>query len=684
MTQTEDDIVAEARKRLRAAMDWESDFRGRAVEDWRFGVGDSDNLWQWDSTLARVRSIAGDPTLTINKTRVHCLQIINDAKQHKVSIKISPTGDEATFEGAQVLAGIVRHIEYASNAPDVYDGAVAHQVFSGMGYWRVITRYVDDESFDQELRIVPVRDPFSVYLDPDIAEVDGSDARYGFVWRDFPRDEFDRMYPDLKNDVHNDPLLELTPGRVAEKHVRVVEYYRRNPRKDQLIALEDGTVTHASKQPREIVAALKKREGVQIRPVTIDEVEWFKIAGGHVVEKSTWPSKYIPLVRVPGQEWIIDGEYDCAGHVRALKDAQRMYNYWSSAALKAVALQPISPFIGEMAAFDGLETYWNQANSASLAWLPFNGRDGEGQQVSAPQRQAPPVMPQAFLDGLKISSDDMQLVTGQFEAQMGQPSNERSGVAIQARQRRGDNATYHFIDSLASAIRYTGRILIDMIPKVYDTRRVHEIMEEDGTQNSVVLDPDAPQELQQTENPDGDTQTIFNPSFARYAVQADVGPNFGTRRQEAFSALTQIIQADPSILSVAGDLIMKVADFPMADELAERLANMVPPQATGKVNPQVEAAQQQIQHLQGLLSKVMNELADRSAETKGAADKHAIEEYRAETDRMHALKDIDPDALKAVIRAAVTDALGTQLPNLQQQLGLQDTQTAPAAPPGGA
>ncbi len=675
MRQTEDEIVQEAKERLKSAMDWEGVFRDRSKEDWKFGVGDSDNMWQWSEQMTKQRSIAGDPSITINKTQVHCLQIINDAKQNKVSIKITPTGDKASYEGAQVLAGVVRHIEYRSNAQDVYDEAVTQQVFGGMGYWRVMTRYVDDESFDQELYIAPIKDPFSVYLDPDIAQADGSDARFGFVWKDVPRDLFNRMYPRLADKIARDPLLELTEGKIADKHIRIVEYFRRSPRKDELIALENGDVTYASKLTPEVVSALKEEGRAQFRKVEIDEVEWFKIAGGQIVEKSMWPSKYIPIVRVPGREWVIDGQYDCVGHVRALKDPQRMYNYWNSAALKFVALQPQAPYVGEMAAFDGLETYWNQANYASLAWLPYNGRDGEGNQVTPPMRQPPPVMPEAFLNGLKIASDDMQLVTGQFEAQMGQPSNERSGVAIEARQRRGDNATYHFVDSLASAIRYTGRILIDMIPKVYDTKRVHEIMQEDGTQDSVTLDPDLKQEMHEVEGPDGDAQIIFNPAFGRYAVQADVGPNFGTRRQEAFNALTQMVAAEPSLVQLIGDIIMKNADFPGAEEAGERLKNMVPPQALGKVDPQVQALMQENQKLQGLLGKTMNELHDRAQEYQEAEKKRGIEEYNAETDRMRALKDIDPDALKSVVRALVQEALGTTLPTFQAANGIAPDQT---------
>jgi hypothetical protein len=286
-------------------------------------------------------------------------------------------------------------------------------------------------------------------------------------------------------------------------------------------------------------------------------------------------------------------------------------------------------------------------------------------------------MAEAHMAGLKIAAEDMQLVTGQHEEAMGQQSNAEAGVAIVARQRRGDQATYHFVDSLASAIRYTGRILIDMIPKVYDTARVIEIMEEDGSQKSVQIDPEHPEAMSQDQEGE-DAALIFNPSIGRYAVTADVGPSFGTRRQEAFNAIMQLISADKGILPIAGDLLMKAADFPMADELAERLKNMVPPQALGGPSAEAQAMQAQMAQQGQVIQKLMAELVAQRDETQSGQRKHEIEEYRAETDRMQAIKDIDPEALKPIVRQMVLEAMGNSLAELQQMHGVQpEPQEAP-------
>ena len=666
----DDDLIDEVATRFKSAQEWEDHTRILNIDDLKFGMGDSDNGYQWPQNIARDRSAGSQPMLTVNKTRVHCLHIINDAKQNKVAVKISPTGDGATYDAAQILQGVVRHIEYQSNAQDIYDNAVWWNVYTGIGYWRVTTDYIDDSTFDQEIYLKPVNDPMSVYLDPDIIEADGSDAKWGLFYQDIPRWQFDLDYPKYK-DVTSDPLLELTAGMKSETHIRVVEYYRRNPKPDTLISKADGSTVLKSqlKGADAIIEGLMAEPGVKTRKVKRHEVEWFKIAGGCVIAKGDWPSQYIPIVRVIGEETFIDGTYDRRGHVRALKDPQRMYNYWASANVEMVALQPKAPFIGAMASFDGLETYWNQANTSALAWLPYNGYDDEDRPLPPPARQVPPQMSSAHMAGLKIAADDMQLVTGQHEEAMGQQSNAEAGVAIMARQRRGDQATYHFVDSLASAIRFTGRILIDMIPKVYDSARVIEVMEEDGSQKSVQIDPEHPEAMSQDQDGE-DVGIIFNPSVGRYAVMADVGPSFGTRRQESFNAIMQLIAADKGILPIAGDLLMKAADFPMADELAERLKNMVPAQALGGPSQEAQAMQAQLQQSQQVIKKLMDEIANQRDEIRNGATKHQIEDYRAETERMKVVSAIDPEALRPIVRQLVLDAMGASLTDLQAQHGI--------------
>lgn len=193
-----EEIIHEAKERLEAALNWESHARRLALEDYRFCHADADNLYQWDAVIRQRRELDQRPMLTINKARQHVLQVINDARQHKTQIRINPTGDGATYESAQIMEDLVRHIEYQSQAQDAYINGATFQVTCGIGYWRVITDYIDDKSFDQEIYIRRIKDPMTVVLDPDIMELDGSDARYAFVYEDVPKDLFDKNIQNIK------------------------------------------------------------------------------------------------------------------------------------------------------------------------------------------------------------------------------------------------------------------------------------------------------------------------------------------------------------------------------------------------------------------------------------------------------------------------------------------------------
>lgn len=660
------DLVQEAKDRFKRCQEWEGEARKRYIADRKFANADSDNMWAWDDRIAGDRIRDNRPMLTINEINQHNLQIINDAKKNKPEIRIRPVGDGATYQSAQVFQSVARHIEYISNAQTVYDRATTFQVEGGIGYWRVVTDYADAESLDQEIFLRAVKDPLAVYLDPDINEADGSDARFGFIFDDVPTDKFTARFPRYKDQV---PTQTLNNGDdwLNEDHVRVAEYYRRLEKNDQLVSWVDDSgerqQSKASKLGKEVVAQLQADPTADFRSrdVTEDVIEWYLIAGDKVVEKSIWPGKYIPIVRVVGTETIIDGKLDRKGHTRGLKDPQRQFNYWASSAAEQVALQGKSPYMAPVRAIEGFENYWENANTENFSTLPYNDIDDDGREIAPPQRTVPPVMAAAYVQGMQLARQQLMYASGQYEAEMGAPSNERSGVAIEARQRQGDTATYHFIDNLAVAIRFTGKILVDLIPKIYDTPRIIRLLASDGSidmdSEPVQIDPQAKAAYVEHVNEEQQVVArIFNPNVGKYDVQADIGPDFATRRQETFNALMQLVQEDSALLPLVGDILFRAADFAMADEVAERLRNMVPPQALGGPSPEQVEMQQTITQLQNALEQSVQALADEKRKT-------SVDSYKAETDRLKLGVDVDPLVLVPVIRDAVQQAIGQILPS---------------------
>lgn len=665
-------IIAEAQRRFEQCEQWESRARKLFLEDIKFANADADNGYQWPNDIRRNRDIDERPCLTINKTRQHNLQIINDAKQNKPRAAVRPVSNGATFDAAQVYEGIFRHIEYISNASVAYDTATSFQVQGGIGYWRVVTDYLGNDNFDQEIFIRRIKDPLTVYLDPDINEVDGSDARFGFIFDDMPLDEFHATYPEYK-DIGAATTLGNSVGWLDSDHIRVAEYYRRTENKDQLISFIDPRTGEAQllrrgNIPDEIVNAVVDAPSSKSREIKTWKVEWFLIIGDKVAEKRDWAGEYIPIVRVIGEETIINGELDRKGHTRALRDPQRIYNYWASSAVEHVALQSKTPYIAPAEAIENLEGYWETANTVNHSVLPYNSVTDDGRDIPMPKRQEAPAMATAYIQGMQIAQNEMQMVSGQYEASFGQKSNEASGVAIQERQRKGENANYHFIDNLAIAIRFTGKILIDLIPKIYDTPRVLRIIGEDGEESHVQLDPQAAQAYQEHHAKEqADVAAIFNPSVGRYDVEADIGPAYATRRQEAFNAISQILSQAPALVGTIGDILFKAADFPMADEIAERMERMVPPQAKGEgAPPAVMELQNQLKHMQGLLADMTQELGEERLRLKAKDAQKDVDVYDAITKRMGILikEQVNPkdiammlhDLMKEEHRSTLTQA----------------------------
>jgi hypothetical protein len=657
-----------AKDRFKRCQDWEGSARKRFVEDRKFANADSDNGWQWDDGVRDARNLDKRPSLTINKTRQHNLQIINDAKKNKPEIRLRPVGDGASYQSAQVFQSIARHIEYISNAQTVYDRATLFAVEGGIGYWRVITDYADNESLDQEIFLRAIRDPLSVYLDPDISEADGSDARFGFVFDDLAHDEFKAKFPQFKDTIPNTPLGDGNEW-LNKDHVRVAEYFYKSDRPDMLLSWvgADGErqTAKASKLGEAVTKSMLADPETRSREVTESVIEWCTIVGNQIVDKKTWPGRYIPIVRVIGEETIIEGKLDRKGHTRAMKDPQRQYNFWTSAAAEFVALQGKTPYVGSTRAIEGLEKYWETANTENHSMLPFNDIDEQGQPITRPERAQPPVMAPAYMAGMQIARQELMETSGQYQAEMGAPSNERSGAAIEARQRQGDTATYHYIDNLAIAIRFTGRILIDLIPKIYDTERVVQLLASDGSANidapPVTIDPQAKQALTEQQDAQGKViARIFNPNVGRYDVDADIGPDFATRRQETFTALMQLVQEDSAILPVVGDILFRAADFAMADEIAERMKNMVPEQALGGPSQQTQQMQQQLQQAQGQLQQLSSNLEKAIEALADEKRKVGVQAYEAETKRLAIGADFDPASLMPVIHAAIIEAMNSQ------------------------
>ena len=695
MADREKDIIERAYENFQACLNWEQATRQRYREDMRFLYADSDNQDQWEPAVKARRHLATQPMLTINKTHTHWLHVVNNLKANKPSVQVHPTNDEATYEAAEIFEGLVRHIEYKSNAKVAYDIAAEHMVGGGIGYWRLTTAYADDSTFDQEIFIKEVPDAMSVYLDPHIKRKDGLDAKFGFIYEDMPRREFERKFPNYKLPATSPSGNQMW---ITKDVVRLAEYYELEVRKEWLYALEnpDGSMRYAKESDISVderklfnEAIRQGAEGITRRRIDKRTIKKYLIGGDEVLEKGTWPGSYVPIIRCPGEEVVIEGRLDRKGLIRYMKDAQRAYNYNASAAIEFGALQSKSPYMAPVEAIEGLENYWATANTENHAYLPYNHADENGNAIPSPVRQQPPSSAPVYMEGMATAAQELMMTSGQYDQTFGEQSQELSGVSIEKRVNQGERVTYHFQDNQNMAIQTTGRMIIDLIPKVYDTKRIVRILGDDNTESQIMVDPELAEPMKKTEDEENArVMAIFNPNVGKYDVVAEVGPSYDTRRQEAFDAMTKLLAAQPALSQVIGDLYMGSADFPNADKLQERMRNWIPPNILGTgPSEQEQQLQQQLQQAQAIIQQLQEQLQEKQsylALDKQRLDMDAlnhlalrfenerqdsIQAFKAETDRVKALlSELSKMDLSKIAEKTVSEIEGTPQPGKEYDL----------------
>jgi hypothetical protein len=375
------------------------------------------------------------------------------------------------------------------------------------------------------------------------------------------------------------------------------------------------------------------REDVQIvneRQTRVPIIRWCKLNGAEILDKTDWLGNFIPIVPVYGEELDIDGKRILKGIVRDAKDPQRLVNYWKSAEAETIALAPKAPWIAEEGQLDGYEEDWASANTRNHAYLKYKAKSVNGVPLPPPSRQVFEPAVQAITQAAMLAADDLKATTGIHDATLGARSNETSGIAIQKRNVQAQTSNFHFVDNLTRSQRHTGRILIDLLPKVYDTARVGRILGEDGTPEIVKIN----QEFEKN----GEVLT-YDLSKGKYDATVDVGPSYASKRQEAAASMMEVTKALPQIMQIAGDLMVKNMDWPGAQELAERLKKTIPPELLddpekkqGQIPPQVQAQMQQMSQMVEQLTEKLKEAQSRE-ETKliELESKERIEMAKLET-----------------------------------------------------
>jgi hypothetical protein len=680
----DDDLLKQARDLYDLAVAAEEDNRSRGEADVRFAR----NSEQWPADIAQQRKAQGKPMLTINDMESFIRQVVNDARQNKPQIKVLPADSGADPETAEVISGLIRNIEAISSADVAYDTAVECGVSNGFGYIRVVTDYAHDDSFELDLLIKRVANPFAIYGDPNSTETDGSDWNDAFVIERLTKDEFKRRYGDKsKVDWDDTSWQNATDWRDGED-VLVAEWWHREEVDREIILMSDGHVYGADQltTDEDLITAIAAG---MISEVRRRMSKTFKVtrrimSGVEILETEDWPGRYIPIAACYGAEYWLEGKRFLKSLIHDAKDAAMMRNIWRTVATEVAAMTPRSPFIGPRGSFDTDRDKWNRSTSETLPFIEFDVVINEetGAPMPPPQRQPMDTGPAAgAIQEAMLATDDMKSIMGLHNASLGQRSNETSGRAIMARQREGDVSTFHFIDNLARTIRHVGRILIDLIPHIYSAERIVRVLGEDGKERSVPINQEYPQTgpdgqpmMETVQGPDGRPyeraiMALHSLGAGKYDLSVSTGPSFTSRREEAATLMMEFARAYQPAAPLLMDMVARNLDWPGAEELAERLKAMLPPPAQGGLPPQI---QQQLKEMEGVIQKLQ-------AETQQLKDKSEIEWQNAETNAFKA----QTERIK-VQGELSTDAVRIANERFDMEVQAAQPQPIPAAPPAPA
>ena len=634
----ESGVIDAAKDFLRFCTDDDSNNRVEALEDLKFAGGD-----QWPVEIQNSRLLESRPYLTINKVDAYCRQIENQQRQQRPRMKAHGMNTESDEKVAEVITGILRHIENQSDADAAYDNAFSYAVRMGWGYWRVIHDYPNPKSMYQELYIKRIENPFMVYFDPNSTEPDGSDAERCLITEVISKESFRKMYPgaDDGGGFNARGTGDSQSEWITKEDIRIAEYFYTVRTRTKLLLLSDGTTCYESEKPSESEMLEKDIYVVSTRETIKKQIKWAKLTGMEVLEERDWAGKYIPVIPVYGQQLIVDSKRKKFGLTRMAKDPQRMYNFWSTALTESVALAPKAKFLLAEGQDEGHEMEWNQANIKSMPVLRYKQTDSEGRPAPTPTRIQPEPPPSGIVTALEGLNADLMAVVGIYDPSQ-LPNGNQSGKAINGMQQQTDMTNFHYYDNLTRSIRQCGRVCLDLIPYVYSEERVLRIIGVDGKGELTPINT-------KTVDENGVEKVLNDVTVGEYDIVMETGPGYASRRQESLEQLLQILPADPDLMKKAGDLIFRSMDFHGADIIADRLAaanplaqiddkSEVPPQAQMMIKQgqqQIQALQQQIQAMQldikyrasveeqkdnAMLKKTQMELAVKQADSELRTD----------------------------------------------------------------
>ena len=547
--------------------------RADGLSDLQFSYGE-----QWPAQVQNMRMLESRPCLTINKLDAFIRQVTNSQRQQRPRIKAHPMDSIADPKIAEVLTGLIRHIETNSDADNAYDTAFNYAARIGWGYLRVQHDYIREDSFDQDIFVRMVENPFTVYFDPNSVLPDGSDAESALVTDMMTKKNFEKLYPGAEvSSFQTRGTGDLTAEWITKEDIRIAEYFTTEKKKQKLVMLSDKSVVWADKMPD---SETLRHYGLSItgeRDSYRKVIKWYKCTAMDVLESKDWTGRWIPIIPVYGDQAIIDGKRRKFGLTRFSRDPAMAYNFWITNMTETVAMAPKAKWVMAEGQDEGHANEWARANTSATPVLRYKQTDSEDRMAPPPVRMQPEPPPSGAMAMAGAISNDLQIVLGVFDPETNTGMSPKSGKALRAEAHQAEQSNFHLYDNLTRSMKHLGRIILDLVPTVYDTERVMRIIGADGKPDLVTLNQQNPKAQEPQSDPTAEAvkKVLNDVTVGTYDIVMEVGPGFNSKRAEAVDALMCLAGAEPDIVKIAGDLIVRNMDFPGAEVIADRLAAQI-------------------------------------------------------------------------------------------------------------
>lgn len=596
-------------KQLKKAQDAEHDQRDSARQDKAFIEADhgqwEDKQYEQNKDNPRYQFDQSDPLID---------QISGDMEKRDFNIKVNPSGGESSKDTAQTYDGLLRNIENISSATNIFNRAGREMTTCGLDGWRVVQKYVDDNSFDQDLLIEKIANYLDrVWLGPH-EEPDGSDAKMGWILTAMDTEEYKTAYPDRPEaSVQDDRSTNVFFYRPEKAMVGEFLYIKDTER--EIVLMSSGNIYEVDSDEYKKVAddlqrlgitevARRKRQHRVVYSRLFDNAGWIKGA------KKTVFENWLPIIPLYGNFRIIEDKVIYRGAIRKIRDPQMVLNYSLSREIGEGALSPRGKYWATPAQVKG--------HTDTLATLNTNS-DPIQVYNNDPEVPGPPIKQEGgtINPGLSVISGKMQAIIGQtvgmFASNMGDNPFEQSGVAIDKLIGQGDKGNNKYVISREVAQHHTGRILVNAIPRVYTAGRQVRLLKDDGSFDMQVLGE------QVTDQDTGQMVTLNNLAEGTYDVICTSGPSFQNKQSETVDSIIAIGAADPSIIELGSDVLLSNITSPGMDQIAARKrlqllnAGVIPPeQMTDEEKAKTDQAKNEPQQPDAMTIAAMAE--DKKAE----------------------------------------------------------------------